>query len=88
MTFAIASIGTYGGAQFDTSGFDRFGTAAANYATTILVGSVAEPVTVAAQQHIANATPEKSTTQGRTPAQQRKWDLMRKKEERLLFGRY
>ena len=87
VTFAIASIGTYGGAQFDTSGSDRFGTAAANYATTILVGSVAEPVTVAAQQHIANATPEKSTTQGRTPAQQRKWELMRKKELRLLLSK-
>ena len=86
---AIAAVGTYCGAQFDTSGFDRFGTAAANYATTVLVGSVTEPVAVVAQQQIAaNSVPKSSTIQGRTPAQQRKWELMRKKEERLLLSRY
>ena len=61
----------------------------ANYATTVLVGSVTEPVSVVAQQQIAaNSTPKSSTIQGRTPAQQHKWELMRKKEERLLLSRY
>ena len=57
----IATAGTYLGAGIDTSGFDTFGTAVANYATTVLVGSVTEPVTVATQTAITKTNRSNST---------------------------
>ena len=56
-TGVITTVGTYLGAGIDTSGFDTFGTAVANYATTIFVGSITEPVAVAIQQEITNDVP-------------------------------
>ena len=54
-TGVITTAGTYWGAGIDTSGFDTFGTAVANYATTIFVGSITEPVVVATQYAITNS---------------------------------
>ena len=53
-TGVITTAGTYLGAGIDTSGFDTFGTAVANYATTIFVGSITEPIVVLTQQAIIN----------------------------------
>ena len=60
----ITTAGTFLGAGIDTSGFDTFGTAAANYATTILVGSITEPVVVATQQAVTNSGPSAANGSG------------------------
>lgn len=83
VTGSLATFSTYAGAQIDTSGFDRFGTAVANYATTILVGSFAEPITVAAQQQIATRDCSSANNRSNTRSNDR-WNWARNKQEAIL----
>ena len=63
-TSLITIAGTYWGAGFDTSGFDTFGTAVANYATTILVGTFSESIAVVTQQAITSNEQSFNTSYG------------------------
>ena len=67
-TGLITTTGTYLGAGIDTSGFDTFGTAVANYSTTILVGSITEPVVVVTQQAITSSNQSANNQSGRQAA--------------------
>ena len=52
-TGIIATAATYCGSKIDTSGFDRIGTAEANFCTTVYIGAAAEFVSIHVNQGIS-----------------------------------
>ena len=76
-TAALTTVSTYACASIEIPKYTtEFADAAANYSTTVLVGSVAEPVIVATQQGIANYNQPSNSND--------RWDWARNKQASLL----
>ena len=75
---AITAVSTFACASIKIPKYTtRFANGAANYSTTVLVGSVAEPVAVATQRTI-------TSSKQRGNANSNRWDMARKKQAALL----
>ena len=76
-TAALTTASTYACASIKIPEYTtQFADAAANYSTTVLVGSIAEPVIVATQQGIANYNQPSGSND--------RWDWARRKQSDLL----
>ena len=80
-TAVITAVGTYAGSCINTIADTRFGTAVANYSTTILVGSVTEPLSVATQNAV---TRNKSNT--KTNLRNERYRIWAQRKVGMLLG--
>ena len=88
-TAVITALGTYAGAHLETDvNGTRFGAAVANYSTTILVGSITEPLSVTSQNAITgkNANKKASATNRNINLRNERYRIWVQRKQGMLLG--